>query len=42
MWFDLPVRHPEIQDGCMIVPDAPGFGLPLRADTITKWAAAQL
>ena len=37
MWFDLPAAHPVIKDGFMHVPDAPGFGIPLRQDTIDKY-----
>lgn len=37
MWFDLPRRHPKINRGFMELPDEPGFGLPLRPDTIAKW-----
>jgi D-arabinonate dehydratase len=37
MWFDLPEKQPTIRDGYMLLPDGPGFGLPLRADTIEKW-----
>lgn len=37
MWFDLPERQPAIRDGCMHLPDQPGFGIPLRADTIARW-----
>ncbi len=36
MWFDLPEKQPAIRDGFMHLPDGPGFGLPLRADTIQK------
>lgn len=41
MWYDLPVEHPEIEDGCFLVTDAPGFGMPLRAETIDRWRADQ-
>ncbi len=40
MWFDLPVQQPAIKDGYMHLPDGPGFGLPLRADTISKYRVA--
>jgi D-arabinonate dehydratase len=40
MWFDLPERQPLIHDGFMHVPPEPGFGLPLRHDTIEKWAVS--
>jgi D-arabinonate dehydratase len=39
MWFDLPEHQPAIRDGFMQMPDAPGFGLPLRTETIEKWRA---
>jgi len=39
MWFDLPDQQPVIRDGFMQMPDAPGFGLPLRTETIEKWRA---
>jgi D-arabinonate dehydratase len=39
MWFDLPVEQPLIRGGCMHLPDLPGFGIPLRADTIDRWRA---
>lgn len=37
MWFDLPEQQPAIRDGFMHIPDAPGFGIQLRTDTIEKW-----
>ncbi|MBM3803451.1 MAG: hypothetical protein FJW26_14215 [Acidimicrobiia bacterium] len=37
MWFDLPEQQPAIRDGFMHIPDAPGFGIQLRRDTIEKW-----
>jgi L-alanine-DL-glutamate epimerase-like enolase superfamily enzyme len=40
MWYDLPVQQPAIRDGLMYVPDGPGFGMPLRQDTIDRWRAA--
>lgn len=33
------LKQPVIRDGLMFVPDGPGFGLPLRNDTIEKWRA---
>ncbi len=39
MWFDLPEQQPVISDGFMHLPDGPGFGMPLRRDTIEKWRA---
>ncbi|HVF09290.1 MAG TPA: mandelate racemase/muconate lactonizing enzyme family protein [Abditibacteriaceae bacterium] len=40
MWFDLPVQQPAIHDGFMFLSDAPGFGIPLRSDTISQWRVA--
>ena len=37
MWFDLPRERPEIRDGYMILPEGPGFGLPLRPEVIERW-----
>ncbi len=37
MWFDLPVQQPAIRAGFMHLPAGPGFGMPLRQDTIEKW-----
>ena len=37
MWFDLPETQPAIRDGFMQLPERPGFGLPLRAETIARW-----
>jgi L-alanine-DL-glutamate epimerase-like enolase superfamily enzyme len=34
LWFELPSEHPRIADGYMYVPDAPGFGIPLRNELI--------
>jgi len=39
MWFDLPVRQPLIRDGFMHLTEEPGFGMPLRRDTIERWRA---
>jgi L-alanine-DL-glutamate epimerase-like enolase superfamily enzyme len=39
MWFDLPVEQPVIRDGCMHLPERPGFGIPLRSETIERWRA---
>jgi D-arabinonate dehydratase len=39
MWFDLPVKQPEICDGSMRLPEAPGFGIDLNEETIEKWRA---
>jgi D-arabinonate dehydratase len=40
MWFDLPVQQPVIRDGLMQLPDAPGFGLPLKKEVIEKWGVS--
>ena len=37
LWYDLPVKQPEIRDGYMLVPEGPGFGIELDEDTIEKW-----
>ena len=37
MWFDLPVRQPEIVDGEMLVPDAPGLGIELNEEVIERY-----
>jgi D-galactarolactone cycloisomerase len=37
MWFDLPAEPPLIKDGYMHLPSRPGFGFPLRQDTIEQW-----
>lgn len=37
VWFELPSVHPKIEDGCMYVPDEPGFGIPLREDLISPF-----
>ena len=29
LWYDLPVKQPEIRDGYMFVPEGPGFGIEL-------------
>jgi D-arabinonate dehydratase len=40
MWFDLPVEQPPINNGLMRIPAGPGFGIPLRPDTVDQWRAA--
>lgn len=40
MWFELPRTRPEIKDGFMRVPDAPGLGLDLNPDVISKFRVA--
>lgn len=40
MWFDLPEKQPSIQDGHMLLPTGPGFGLPLKQETIERWRPA--
>jgi L-alanine-DL-glutamate epimerase-like enolase superfamily enzyme len=37
LWFELFRSRPEIVDGFMAVPDAPGLGLELRQDTLEKY-----
>lgn len=37
LWFELFEERPEIVDGAMRVPDAPGFGLVLRDATLEKY-----
>ena len=37
LWYDLPVKQPEIRDGYMLVPEGPGFGIELNEETIEKW-----
>ena len=37
LWFELLRARPDIVDGFMAVPDAPGLGLELRADTLEKY-----
>ena len=37
LWFELLRERPEIKDGFMDVPDAPGLGLELREDTLEKY-----
>jgi L-alanine-DL-glutamate epimerase-like enolase superfamily enzyme len=37
LWFELFRERPAIVDGVMAVPEAPGFGLELRADTLEKY-----
>ena len=39
LWFELFRERPEIADGFMAVPDAPGLGLALREDTLEKYGA---
>ena len=37
LWFELFKERPEIVDGSMSLPEAPGFGLELREDTLEKY-----
>ena len=39
LWFELPVNHPEIEDGYMYVPQEPGFGIALRPEIIERYRA---
>jgi D-arabinonate dehydratase len=41
MWFDLPEHQPLIADNLMHVPQQPGFGIPLRQDTIARYSTRQ-
>ena len=34
MWFELVCEQPRIENGFMHVPQAPGLGIPLRADGV--------
>jgi L-alanine-DL-glutamate epimerase-like enolase superfamily enzyme len=37
LWFELFRERPQIVDGFMAVPDAPGLGLELRDDTLERY-----
>ena len=37
LWFELFRERPDVVDGFMAVPEAPGLGLELRADTLEKY-----
>jgi D-arabinonate dehydratase len=37
LWFELFRERPEVVDGFVAVPDAPGLGLELREDTLEKY-----
>ena len=37
LWFELFQERPQIVDGFMAVPQTPGLGLELRADTLEKY-----
>lgn len=37
LWFELFRARPEVVDGFVAVPDAPGLGLELRDDTLEKY-----
>lgn len=39
LWFELPVHHPEIKEGCMEVPQGPGLGIELDQNVIAKYSA---
>lgn len=39
LWFELPAEHPRIANGFMQVPQTPGVGIPLRAETIARYRA---
>jgi D-arabinonate dehydratase len=36
MWFELPETQPLICDGLMHLPPEPGFGIPLRQETVQR------
>jgi len=38
MWFDLPEQQPVIAAGLMHLSREPGFGMPLRQDTIARYS----
>ncbi|MBV8708660.1 MAG: mandelate racemase/muconate lactonizing enzyme family protein [Acidobacteriaceae bacterium] len=40
MWFELPLKQPEIKNGYMRVPDRPGLGIELNPAVISKFRAA--
>lgn len=37
LWFELFSQRPEIVNGFMALPEAPGLGLELRDDTLEKY-----
>lgn len=37
MWFELPVERPRIRDGCLELPEGPGFGITLDEDIIQRY-----
>ncbi|MFP4323658.1 MAG: mandelate racemase/muconate lactonizing enzyme family protein [Anaerolineales bacterium] len=37
MWVDLPVEQPRIEDGYMLLPDKPGWGIDLNTEIIEKY-----
>jgi len=39
MWFELPVRQPQICGGYMIAPDRPGLGIDLNEEVISRFRA---
>lgn len=39
MWFELPVKQPEIKDGYMLLPSEPGLGIELNARVIEQYSA---
>jgi L-alanine-DL-glutamate epimerase-like enolase superfamily enzyme len=39
MWFELPLNRPAVKDGYMNVPQAPGLGIDLNPDVISKYRA---
>jgi D-arabinonate dehydratase len=39
MWLELPLSHPKVENGYMRVPDAPGLGIDLNPEIISKYRA---
>ncbi len=37
LWYDLPIKQPEIRDGYMFLPEGSGFGIDLDQDVIERW-----
>lgn len=37
MWFELPVRQPEIASGFMHLPESPGLGIDVRQDVVDRY-----
>jgi L-alanine-DL-glutamate epimerase-like enolase superfamily enzyme len=41
IWFELPSRHPRIENGFMHLPSGSGFGIPLNQKVIDQYRADQ-